>query len=44
MDLLREMDGRSALHLSASRGHLECCRVLVENGADVNKQDGTAEG
>ncbi|XP_066913202.1 ankyrin repeat domain-containing protein 66-like isoform X2 [Clytia hemisphaerica] len=25
---------RTALHIAASRGHIECCEILLENGAD----------
>ncbi len=31
-------DGYTALHVAASRGHYDCCRILVEHKADVNKQ------
>ena len=32
----RDVDcgGRTALHWAASRGHIECCRLLIANGAN----------
>ena len=30
----------SGLHLAASEGHLHCCRVLLDAGADVDAKDG----
>lgn len=33
----KDMNGRNALHLAASYGHLEICKFLVEeSGLDVN--------
>lgn len=37
-------DGDTALHLAALYGHVDCCKLLVEKGADanaVNEQDGS---
>lgn len=34
----RDCDGDSALHILAHRGDLYGCRLLLENGADVNLQ------
>ena len=31
--------GSTAMHLAAGRGHLETVKWLVENGADVNKEN-----
>ncbi|MCO5594765.1 hypothetical protein L7F22_048798 [Adiantum nelumboides] len=31
--------GRTPLHIAAANGHLECTRVLLDNGADPNIQD-----
>ncbi|KAF2296296.1 hypothetical protein GH714_037292 [Hevea brasiliensis] len=31
---LRDKEGRTPLHLAASRGNIKCARVLVESGAD----------
>ena len=30
----------SALHFAAENGYLECCRLLVEAGADINVRNG----
>ena len=27
------------LHVAAQNGHMECCRLLLENGADANAPD-----
>ena len=43
MDLLRGQDGRSPLHVAASNGHINCCQVLIANGANVNCRDQTSE-
>ncbi|KAK9154013.1 hypothetical protein Sjap_001493 [Stephania japonica] len=32
----RDKDGRTPLHLSASRGNLKCAKMLIEAGADKN--------
>merc|ERR1719210_1472798 len=34
-----DYDHRSALHLAASEGSLECAKLLVKKGADVNAKD-----
>jgi len=34
-----DYDKRSALHLAASEGALECAKLLVKKGADVNAKD-----
>jgi ankyrin repeat protein len=31
--------GCTPLHLTAQRGHLECMRLLVDRGAEVNAAD-----
>ena len=31
--------GRNALHIAAYHGFLECAKILVENGADINALD-----
>ncbi|KAF3834848.1 hypothetical protein F7725_027406 [Dissostichus mawsoni] len=33
-------EGKSAFHLSASRGRLDCLEVIIAHGADVNITDG----
>jgi ankyrin repeat protein len=32
----KDEDGFSALHYAATHGRLECVRLLVDRGADVN--------
>ena len=33
-DVERHNDGRTALMLAAEGGHMQCCRLLIERGAD----------
>lgn len=33
-DVERHNDGRTALMLAAESGHMQCCRLLIERGAD----------
>ncbi|XP_060934755.1 ankyrin repeat domain-containing protein 24 [Limanda limanda] len=35
-----DAEGKSAFHLSASRGRLDCLEVIISHGADVNVPDG----
>lgn len=37
-------DGRSLLDIAARKGHLECMRLLLDRGADVNKTDDVGDG
>ena len=32
-------DGRTALVVALHNGHMECVKVLLDRGADVNMQD-----
>ena len=32
-------DGFSPLHMAAQEGHLDVCRLLIEQGANINSQD-----
>ncbi|XP_024522828.1 protein DOG1-like 3 [Selaginella moellendorffii] len=34
-----DSDGRTALHMAASKGHSECVDMLINAGANVNKKD-----
>nr|CAB3267275.1 transient receptor potential cation channel subfamily A member 1 homolog [Phallusia mammillata] len=36
---MRDNDGGSPLHYAAKEGHLEMCRFLIQNGADINSCD-----
>ena len=38
IDVQRMSDGVAALYVAAQNGHKECCRVLLERGANVNVQ------
>lgn len=35
----RDYDRRTALHVAASEGHVDVCKLLVERGAKVNRSD-----
>mmetsp|Transcript_53182 Transcript_53182/g.129152 ORF Transcript_53182/g.129152 Transcript_53182/m.129152 type:complete len:710 (-) Transcript_53182:154-2283(-) len=35
----RDYDRRTALHVAASEGHLEICKLLIEKGAKINRSD-----
>ncbi|XP_061593113.1 ankyrin repeat domain-containing protein 24 [Cololabis saira] len=35
-----DAEGKSAFHLSASRGRLDCLEIIISNGADINVIDG----
>ncbi|KAJ3449562.1 ankyrin repeat family protein [Anaeramoeba flamelloides] len=35
----RTFNKSTALHMSASNGHIECCDLLIKNGADINSKD-----
>ena len=37
--LLSLQDGETALMKASWKGHMECVKVLLDNGAEVNKQD-----
>eukprot|EP01103_Thecamoeba_quadrilineata_P018801 TRINITY_DN7376_c0_g1_i1.p1 TRINITY_DN7376_c0_g1~~TRINITY_DN7376_c0_g1_i1.p1 ORF type:complete len:526 (-),score=118.10 TRINITY_DN7376_c0_g1_i1:205-1782(-) len=34
-----DLKGRTALHLASQRGHLECIKILIAAGLDVNVED-----
>ena len=36
----RNYNGNSALHLAATRGHHDVCRVLIESGAEISATNG----
>ncbi|XP_069736186.1 ankycorbin isoform X1 [Phaenicophaeus curvirostris] len=36
----QDSEGRTAFHLAATKGHVECLRVMLTHGADVTAQDG----
>eukprot|EP00063_Salmo_salar_P096386 XP_014071221.1 PREDICTED: ankyrin repeat domain-containing protein 24-like [Salmo salar] len=36
-----DMEGKSAFHLCASRGRLDCLEVILAHGPDINVTDGT---
>ena len=35
----KDQNGRSLLHIASTNGHLEVCKLLLENGANVNEFD-----
>ena len=37
--LLSLQDGETALMKASWKGHMECVKVLLDKGAEVNKQD-----
>ncbi|KAM8874241.1 uncharacterized protein ankrd24 isoform 7-T9 [Spinachia spinachia] len=39
-----DAEGKSAFHLCASRGRLDCLEVIISHGADVNVADGAGLG
>ncbi|KAF4091007.1 hypothetical protein AMELA_G00032140 [Ameiurus melas] len=38
-----DVEGRSAFHLAATRGHLECLSVILNHGVDVTANDATGK-
>lgn len=42
-DVRRANDGHTALLVAAEAGHLQCCRVLLERGADPRIKETTVE-
>ncbi|NWX54719.1 RAI14 protein, partial [Promerops cafer] len=36
----QDSEGKTAFHLAATKGHVECLRIMVTHGADVTAQDG----
>ncbi|XP_060767691.1 uveal autoantigen with coiled-coil domains and ankyrin repeats protein isoform X2 [Neoarius graeffei] len=38
-----DVEGRSAFHLAATRGHLECLSVILSHGVDVTASDATGK-
>ena len=44
VDLTREVDGRTSLHLAAENGHTTCCEYILNQGAELNKKDTNIEG
>ncbi|KAK3528394.1 hypothetical protein QTP86_034260, partial [Hemibagrus guttatus] len=38
-----DVEGRSAFHLAASRGHLDCLSVILVHGVDVTANDATGK-
>ena len=35
----RDYDRRTPLHIAASEGHLELCKILIQKGAKINRSD-----
>ncbi|KAF6126809.1 retinoic acid induced 14 [Phyllostomus discolor] len=35
----QDSEGKTAFHLAATKGHVECLRVMVTHGVDVTAQD-----
>ncbi|ROL52745.1 Uveal autoantigen with coiled-coil domains and ankyrin repeats, partial [Anabarilius grahami] len=38
-----DVEGRSAFHLAASRGHLDCLNLILTHGVDITATDATGE-
>ncbi|KAA0723366.1 Uveal autoantigen with coiled-coil domains and ankyrin repeats [Triplophysa tibetana] len=38
-----DVEGRSAFHLAATRGHLDCLNVIINHGVDVTATDATGK-
>ncbi|XP_058637633.1 uveal autoantigen with coiled-coil domains and ankyrin repeats protein isoform X3 [Onychostoma macrolepis] len=38
-----DVEGRSAFHLAASRGHLDCLNLILNHGVDVTAKDATGK-
>ncbi|XP_077084826.1 uveal autoantigen with coiled-coil domains and ankyrin repeats protein isoform X1 [Siphateles boraxobius] len=38
-----DVEGRSAFHLAASRGHLDCLNLILNHGADITATDATGK-
>ncbi|XP_019722893.1 uveal autoantigen with coiled-coil domains and ankyrin repeats isoform X3 [Hippocampus comes] len=38
-----DVEGRSAFHLAATRGHLDCLNLILSHGADVTATDATGK-
>ncbi|NXK96244.1 RAI14 protein, partial [Formicarius rufipectus] len=36
----QDSEGKTAFHLAATKGHVECLRIMVTHGADVTAHDG----
>jgi len=44
VDLIRNSDGRSLLHLAALNGHISCAHMLLQKGASPTIKDSMKEG
>ena len=45
MNQPRASDDHTPLYIATSLGHLDCCKVLIENGADMKTRiKSTTEG
>ena len=42
-DIDRAKDGQTALMLAADAGHMQCCRLLIEAGADPSLTETAAQ-
>ena len=43
IDMLLLQDGRTALHIACSKGHVDVVKLLISNNADIAATDNVSE-